>query len=83
MNGNVLDFADFDDVQTKVRALVNGAKSPTEVRKRLKGYAVKPEPGKIHSVQGRGDGFDILFLIGRGERPRVVHCIESDFDDFA
>jgi hypothetical protein len=49
----------------------------------LKDYTIKPEPGEVYSVQGAGDGFDILFLIGAGKRPRTVHCTEPDFDDFA
>jgi hypothetical protein len=77
-----IDFGAIPYPEQQVRELVKGAKSPTQVKERLKGYTVKPEPSEVFSVQGAGDGFDILFLIGVGKRPRVIHCTEPEFDDF-
>lgn len=82
MSNTVFDFADDPDVRLKVQETLKGAKSKTEVRSRLHGCIVQPD-GELHSVQGHGDGFDVLFLIGAGKRPRAVHCVETDFDDFS
>lgn len=83
MTALVLDFCDDHEVAEKVQVAVRGAKSRTEVLKRLQGCVIKPKPGRLSSVEGRGDGFDVLFIIGEGQRPRVVHCVESNFDDLA
>lgn len=79
----VLDFADDRDVGLRVQEVLKGAKNGDEVRRRLHGCVIIPEPGKLFSVEKRGEGFDVLFLIGKGQRPRVIRCSEKDFDDFS
>lgn len=79
---NVLDFANDHDVGKKIQNILRGAKSKPEVLNRLKRYTIIPKTGEVFSVQSRSDGFDVLFLIGSGKRPRTFHCIEKDFNDF-
>ena len=77
-----LDLSRADDrLEEEIRVIVRGAKTPKEVLAKFEGITILPAPGKVYHVQGAGDGFDILFLIGNGDRPRTIHCVEEGFDD--
>lgn len=80
----IFDFSragdDFDRLEEEIRGLVHGAKTAREVRARLEGVTILPAPGQVFAVEECSDGFDILFLVGKGQRPRAVHCVEEGFD---
>ncbi|MDD5464094.1 MAG: hypothetical protein PHP62_03015 [Candidatus Moranbacteria bacterium] len=82
----ILDFSragdDQDRLHEEIRKIVRGAKSREEVLTKLAGAIILPAPGEVYAVQGNEDGFDILFLIGKGKHPRTVHCVEVGFSDF-
>lgn len=83
MSELVFDFADDPAVNEKICAAIADCGTKSEVDARLEGAVILPAPGRLDWVYQTVGGLDLLFLIGEGERPRVVHCSATQFDAFA
>ena len=75
----VIDFTENFTAEKAVREVAKGAESPRELEARFAKCTILPEPGRLYDVQIDNGGYTLLFLIGKGQRPRVVEFIHPDF----